>query len=119
MNVRIEGMENVSSMLNKFGSEFAEKVSRGLAQGCKIVEGDAKANCPVSTEETRPGGPHGELRESITSAVEDMRGEVGTNKEYGMYVELGTWKMRAQPFLVPALQNNKDAIISAIKAAVK
>ena len=119
MNIHIEGMEDVQAMLNRFTSDFTDKVSNGLVEGCKIVEGDAKATCPGSTEETRPGGPHGELRESITSAVEGLQGEVGTNKEYGMYVELGTYKMRAQPFLVPALQNNKEAIINAIKAAVK
>lgn len=40
---------------------------------------------PVSTELTRPGGPHGELRMS-TGAGQD---EVGYTKEYGPHVEYG------------------------------
>ena len=40
---------------------------------------------PVSTEETRPGGPHGELRLS-SSTTED---ESGYTKEYAAHVEYG------------------------------
>lgn len=40
---------------------------------------------PVSTEETRPGGPHGELRLS-SSTTED---EIGYTKEYAPHVEYG------------------------------
>ena len=40
---------------------------------------------PVSTEETRPGGPHGELRLS-SSTTED---ESGYTKEYAPHVEYG------------------------------
>lgn len=40
---------------------------------------------PVSTEETRPGGPHGELRLS-SSTTKD---EIGYTKEYAPHVEYG------------------------------
>lgn len=40
---------------------------------------------PVSTEKTRPGGPHGELRLS-SSATE---GEMGYTREYAPHVEYG------------------------------
>ncbi len=58
MNIRIEGLDRViRSIEQKFGNAEG-KLSKGIAKGCKIVEGEAKANCPVSTEATRPGGPH-------------------------------------------------------------
>lgn len=72
MKIQVEGLENVESMLNTYADGIAKKLSRGIGTGCKIVEGEAKALCPVSTEETRPGGPHGELRQSITSQVDGL-----------------------------------------------
>lgn len=40
---------------------------------------------PVSTEDTRPGGPHGELRQSVSMYGD----EVGYTKEYAAHVEYG------------------------------
>ena len=119
MNIHIDGIEKASAMFDNFAIKIAEKLPSGLALGGKIVEGEAKALCPVSTDKTRPGGPHGELRQSITSQVDGLHCDIGTNKEYGMYVELGTCKMAAQPFLVPALKNKTDEIKEAIKAACR
>lgn len=50
----------------------------------------AKKSCPVDT---------GRLRNSITHQNDKDTVYVGTNVEYGVYVEMGTRKMRAQPYL--------------------
>lgn len=119
MNIRIEGIDRVIANIQKRYGNAEAKVARGVAKGCKIVEGEAKALCPVSTEATRPGGPHGELRQSITSEASGNVGTVGTNKEYAAYVEFGTCKMAAQPYLVPALKNKQGEVIKAIADAFK
>lgn len=116
MRISIEGLDAVQEAINDYAQKTTEKLSRGIAIGCKIVEGEAKARCPVSTEATRPGGPHGELRQSITSQADGLTGEIGTNKEYAGYVEFGTYKMAAQPYLVPALKSKQGEVIAAIKA---
>ena len=116
MNISIEGLDAVQAALSRYAADAVGKMSQGIAEGCKIVEGEAKAECPVSTEKTRPGGPHGELRASITSSSEGLTGTVGTNKEYAMYVEFGTYKMDAHPYLVPGLKNSQAAVIAAIAA---
>lgn len=63
------------------------------------VESAAKRVCPVDT---------GRLRSSIThSLATDERGLlalIGTNVEYARYVEFGTRRMRAQPYLRPSLR---------------
>lgn len=62
------------------------------------VETGAKRLCPVDT---------GRLRASITHALErdaqGLVGVVGTDVDYAPYVELGTSRAPAQPFLRPAL----------------
>lgn len=63
-----------------------------------IAESYAKAICPVDT---------GRLSNSITHLQEDERTEViGTNVEYAPYVELGTRKMVARPYLRPAIESH-------------
>lgn len=114
MGISIEGLDSVKNAIVNYANSVNEKLSQGIAEGCKIVEGEAKSLCPVSTEETRPGGPHGELRQSITSQNEGLTGTVGTNKEYAAYVEFGTYKMAAQPYLVPALIGKQSDVIAAI-----
>ena len=115
MKISIEGLDAVQAALQQYADNMVEKLSQGVAEGCKIVEGEARALAPVSTEKTRPGGPHGELRDSITSKSEGLIGTVGTNKSYSAYVEFGTYKMAAQPYLVPALKNKQSDVIAAIK----
>lgn len=119
MNIHIDGIEKTSAMFDNFAIKIAEKLPSGLALGGKIVEGEAKALCPVSTDKTRPGGPHGELRQSITSQVEGNVCTVGTAKNYAPYVEFGTRYMSAQPYLVPALKNKENEVIQAIKESLK
>lgn len=139
ISIKLEGLDNVLSKLGKLESRVDGGLKKGLLQGGELVRAEAAANCPVDT---------GKLRQSIV--VEDAGGNavlVGTNVEYGIYVEFGTgskgdpavphtsksgWVyyntktdsfvyttgQPAQPFLVPALFNQKDAVIEAVKAGI-
>lgn len=75
-------------------------VAKDLLRRLIKVERAAKRLCPVDT---------GRLRSSITHDPDLRRDEqglygvVGTNVEYAPHVEFGTSRMRAQPFLRPAL----------------
>ena len=44
---------------------------------------------------------------------------VGTNADYGAYVELGTRKMSARAFLVPAMLKNKADAVNLIRAGAR
>lgn len=70
-------------------------IDRALETIGLLAEGYAKRACPVDT---------GNLRNSITHAVESGEDAVyvGTNVEYAPYVEMGTRRTAAQPFLRPA-----------------
>lgn len=69
-----------------------------------MVEGTAKQLCAVLT---------GRLRASISSEVRRvgrnvLKGFIGTNVEYGPFVERGTRYQEAQPFLAPAVEAHLD-----------
>lgn len=74
----------------------------------KLAKSYAKEIVPVRT---------GALRDSIDYRVENGGFILYTDKEYGIYVELGTSKMRAQPYMRPALENHKNEYLNEAKAA--
>lgn len=73
-----------------------------------LAEGYAQMKCPVDT---------GNLRASITHEVDagEKAVYIGTNVEYAPYVELGTSKMGAQPFLRPAATEHGSQYRQVIK----
>lgn len=93
-----------------------EEVSRGIVRAIDraleeiglAAEGYAKRACPVDT---------GNLRNSITHAVESSEDAVyvGTNVEYASYVEMGTRRTAAQPFLRPAATEHGSTYRSILK----
>lgn len=64
-------------------AEMQAAALRALEKCGLTAEGYAKKACPVDT---------GNLRNSITHAVDsgEMAAYIGTNSEYGVYVEMGT-----------------------------
>jgi HK97 gp10 family phage protein len=72
----------------------AGELAKVLARAGVRVETKAKQRCPVDT---------GRLRSSISSQLDISEGVpavvIGTDVEYAIYVELGTSRMAARPFL--------------------
>ena len=46
---------------------------------------------------------------------ENIEWRVGPVTEYAVFIEFGTWKMRARPFMIPALEDESPRIEKAIK----
>jgi HK97 gp10 family phage protein len=87
-----------------------QAVNVALTASALVVEGQAKALVPVDT---------GNLRNSITHELGKKEARVGTNVEYAPFVELGTVKMAAQPYLNPALEMNRSNIKKIFASAIK
>lgn len=118
MAVTIKGMSRLQVKLNKLDPLTRAAVTRGVQKAALLVEGTAKMTAPVDT---------GALRNSITSNSETTstgaEASIGSSLEYAAYVELGTSRNQAQPYLHPALQKNKakakTLIITEIVSAHK
>lgn len=133
MAIELEGLEDVLGALNRIAD--TEKLDNSLGNACALVERTAKQNAPKDT---------GELRRSITSKVENHTGIVFTPLEYAPYIEFGTglfaedsgrqdvpwhyqddegnWHstsgMKPQPYMRPALNENRNRIIELIKEGI-
>lgn len=89
----------IKSHIDEVNAELNKKIALALSKVGFRAEDHVKALAPFDT---------GRLRGSITHLVDDRSVTIGTNVEYGKYQELGTSKMKAQPFLWPAIVNNID-----------
>ena len=79
----------------------AAKIPRKVSKGEPTVE-EAQRLAPVRT---------GALRDSIYwRKVRELIYEIGATVAYAIYVEYGTWKMRAQPYLRPAVLRYQNQI---------
>lgn len=133
MSIQFEGLEEIVEKLDSLTDIF--NYDKGLEKACAIVERAAKQKAPKG---------NGALRRSITSEVKDLEGVVFTPLEYAPYVEYGTglfaeeggrkdvpWNykddkgqwhstsgMQPQPFMRPALNENREEILRVIKESI-
>lgn len=92
-------------------SALKAQVKAGLDQIGSAAEHHAKDMTPVRT---------GALRSSIWHRpTGDQEESVGTDTiEYAVYVELGTSKMHAQPYLRPAAENYGSEYVQIMENAL-
>ena len=101
INIRIEDHSE------EFLAELGRRIPVALEECGLAAEGYAKRLCPVDT---------GRLRNSITHTTDEDTAYVGRNVEYGPYVELGTSRTRAQPFIKPAVVDHTREYKQIIEA---
>ena len=139
MSTEIEGLNEIGKALNKIAD--TAKARQLLTKACLIVETAARENASKFKG-------NGDLGRSIESKVVEgttgLEGVVFSPLEYAPYVEYGTgifaeekgredvpWSyqdeqgewhttsgMKPQPFLRPALTDNKQAILRMIKKEI-
>lgn len=139
MSVKVEGLDNVLEAISNMADEQALKQAMGKA--CALVEGEAKKKAPKGNGELRRS-----IESSVEGSGGDIVGVVSTPLEYAPYVEFGTglfaedgegrddvpWRyqdekgewhttsgQKPQPFLRPALHENRENILRILKGGLK
>ena len=130
--IEFEGLEEVLNSIDSLAN--LEELQSALGKACAVVEASAKQKAPKDT---------GALARSITSKIEDTEGIIFTPLEYAPYVEYGTglfaeeggrntpwiykddkgeWHktsgQKPQPFMRPALEENREKIINILKEGI-
>lgn len=108
--VTVRGTADLKRALARLSAKMPQAVQKALTQAALNVERGAKQRCPVDT---------GRLRASITHRAEADRAEVFTVVEYAPYVEHGTSRRAASPFLFPAAEEERPEYERRIREAAK
>ena len=136
--VKIEGLDVFAQALNSLPPNIARNVLRGaVSAGARIISNEAKLRAPVYTGPVSQGHPPpGTLKRSIIQKqireLSDLgkqtfyvtvrrgkkyqkqgkKGNLSQDAYYAKWVEFGTSKMAAKPFLRPAFEAGKQEAVN-------
>ena len=137
-DIRIEGLEEVIENLE--GLIDAKKLEAAIGKACALVERSAKQKAPKGTGELRRS-----ITSKVEHTGDNVIGIIFTPLEYAPYVEYGTglfaeggngrkdvpWNyqddegewhstsgMKPQPYMRPALNENREQIRRIIKEGI-
>lgn len=125
--VKIEGFAELDKALGNLPKATAKNVlKRTLTKAAKPIDEQASADAPV--------GPTGKLQISVITGTRLTRSQqrgaylktsnyyaevhVGTSLSRGIFMEFGTFKDAAQPFMRPAWESHKDQALNIIKVTL-
>jgi HK97 gp10 family phage protein len=98
-------------VFNRFpeiAAAFPVQLHKVVVQTTEIIQQIAQSNAPVRT---------GFLRDSITTTMlDEFTGNVTVGAYYGIYVEMGTRFMAAQPYFYPAVEEGRSRFEAALAA---
>lgn len=78
------------------------------------IERDSKLLVPVDT-----GKLKGSIGTSLTTGVNNITAEVGTDVAYSETIEFGSFTHRAQPYLIPSFDRNTGELEKSIESILR
>lgn len=107
VSFKVKGVDRLVRQLAIKSKQARIATDRQLELSSKRIERMAKVKAPVDT---------GALKNSIFSAkAGNLTYKVTAPQHYAIYVEKGIRKMRAQPYLKPALDAERPKLISNLR----
>jgi HK97 gp10 family phage protein len=138
-SIKISGLRELGERMRNLSDDINKKVARqAVAAGAKIVRDDARRRAPKDTGNLQAAivmknlgktkmtaryvvatrsGKTADVKAgkaAARSGEKDQRKLVGKDAFYGAFVEFGTVKMPARPFMRPAIDDNTQAATDAI-----
>lgn len=139
-NVQIEGLDQLAAALKELPKRLAKNGLRAAVYaGAKVIRDEAKLKAPVAIHALGPNQPPpGTLKRSVIMKQipelsdqhkqtffvtlrhgkqycnQGKKGNLSQDAWYWRFVEFGTTRMAAQPFLRPAFDVKKKEAVTAI-----
>ena len=127
--------EEMALKLQRLSARSIPAMEKGMLKACQNVEGKAKEDCTPGksryykapySDDNDPNRKPPHMRDTITSKVETggglsggwVKGTVGTPKDYSLHVHEGTSKMKARPFILDNIIDEKDTTMEILEEAL-
>lgn len=109
--------ETITRIVMDTRTNAIQGIQRGPATG-KVRKDGSRASAPGEF----PMSDTGRLANSVDFNLPTsgkLMGEVGTNVIYGRYLEFGTSRMAARPWLLPSFEKAKVGVEARLKKAIE
>lgn len=138
--VQVNGLRELGESMRLLSADVATRIARAAtAAGAQVIRKEAVRLAPQSSEPhqlgrrkdqiVQPGNlkrniiikrmPKSSLSSEHIVTVRHGSGQAPKDAFYGSFVEFGTAKMPAQPFLRPAFESQKEAAVEQIAKRIK
>lgn len=109
---------DIEPALGALSAAIDDEVEDAMERGAKIVADDAAANHTFHnrTGELERRIVPGKVTGRATRGL--VRATVLGDKKYGKYVDEGTERMAARPFLAPALERREDDVLREVETGL-
>lgn len=133
VSVKVEGLRELGERMKGLSEAVNNRIARAAtAAGAVVIRNAAQAKVPVDTGNLKKNIivkrlPKGESPLTSEHIVTVRQGKL-TKKQrdkgledayYGKFVEYGTAKMAARPYMRPAFDQNKEKAVEAIQDRIK
>lgn len=110
IEIKITNLAQIRAAFSKAPHLMAVALDVAIKKTIYVLQSRSMQNTPVLT---------GRLRASTYTSFGHLRGEVGTNTNYDVYVHYGTRYMQARPYLADAVSESGGDIDRFFKDAVQ
>jgi hypothetical protein len=134
--IQVTGLEKLGNALDMYSARSSAAISDVIKLTALAIEADAiksiqrgqktgviykkgKSSHQASAAGEAPATDTGKLVKSIRSVISEKEAYVGTDYAVGRYLESGTTRTKARPWLRPARQKNIKLFLQRLKAALK
>lgn len=100
ISIRIKNLSEIKRAFAMSPRLMAKNLNISIRQAVLTIGRQSRMNTPVLT---------GRLRASTYERFSNLKGEIGTNTNYDMFVHEGTRFMRARPYLRMAVASNEGS----------
>jgi len=116
MVIVLEGLDELQKALERFPKTWSDTAHKSLGPGLALFVTELHQTPPTPFKT-------GRLRSSIGSEIvhgagSEIIGKVGTNVEYASYLEYGTSRMSARPYMKPTLEKLKDRAVKLFEDGI-
>ncbi|AWZ48454.1 hypothetical protein C3495_06325 [Clostridiaceae bacterium 14S0207] len=120
-DMELEGMDSLISKIENMGKVGTKIENNALKKAGQIIVDEAKNNVSVRTGNLKEGLKVSGVRKKGGKKFVLAGIQKGDNSKifYGKFLEFGTSKMSARPFMVPAYESKKEEAKEIIKQEIK
>lgn len=98
ISIRITNLPQIRAAFSIAPKDMVKELNRAIQKSVIGIGTDSRRGTPVDT---------GRLRASTYERFSNLKGEVGTNTDYDIFVHEGTRYMRGRPYLRKAVDSNQ------------